>query len=79
MNDMLSTYGSSGPLTCPLTCPELFRRAIALPSVVVSTKAACSKVDANVSHDAGCHGSVSHCLQEFLPRDVLASCSFDLY
>ena len=40
MNDMLS-YGSSGPLTCPLTCPELFRRAMALPSVVVSPKAAC--------------------------------------
>jgi hypothetical protein len=65
---MLSTYGSSGPLACPLTCPELFRHAMALPSVVVSPKAACLKVDANDSHDAGCHGSVSHCIAGVLVK-----------
>ena len=35
---------------------------MALPSVVVSPKAACSKVDANDSNDAGCHGSVYLCV-----------------
>ena len=68
MNDMLSTFCSSDPLTCPLTCPELFHRAMALPSAVVSPKAACSKVDANDSHDAGCHGSVSHCVAGVLVK-----------
>ena len=58
---MLSTYGSSSPWTCPLTCPELFRRGMVLPSVVVSccSPSASSKVDAS---DAACHGSVSHCV-----------------
>ena len=65
VNDMLRSYGSSSPLACPLTCPELFRRGMALHSVVVSREAAGSKVDAS---DAGCHGSVSCCVAGFVVK-----------
>ena len=68
---MLSTYGSSGPLTCPLTCPELFRRAIALPLV--------RKLMQMIPMMQVVMAAFPIALQEFLSKDVLASCSFDLY
>ena len=72
---MLSTFGSSGPLTCPLTCPEMFPRAMALPSVVVPLKPLVRKLMQMIPMMQVVMAAFPIALQEFLSRDVLASCS----
>ena len=75
MHDMLSTFGSSGPLTCPLPCSELFRRGMVLPSVVVPccfpSVPLVRKLMQMMQLVMAAFPSV---WQEILSKDVLASC-----
>ena len=75
MHDMLSTFGSSGPLTCLLPCSELFRRGMVLPSVVVlccfPSVPLVRKLMQMMQLVMAAFPSV---WQEILSKDVLASC-----